>query len=126
MSIDTDEDLTADTATSLAEEAQPEERTLPGKRCRVVLADGTELFVRITNREYIGWDKTAPRKKWGSMGDVPFLAATFMAWLAAKREDLTVLSWEQWQTVVEECETLAEEPEDLARPTRRAAGPGSS
>lgn len=123
MTMTDEVDLTEER--DLTEEDQ-EEVKLAGRRCRVLLSDGTRLELRITNREYIGWDKTAPRKKWGAMADVPFLAATFMAWLAAKRQDETTLTWEQWQTQVVECENLAEEPEDLARPTQKAAQPEHS
>lgn len=124
MSIAEDRDLTA--PDNLLDMATEEEAGLPGRRCRVQLEGGDVFVVRITNREYIAWDKTAPRKKWGAMGEVPFLAATFMAWIAAKREGKTGLTWEQWQEAVVDCENLPEEPEDLARPTQRAPEPGTS
>jgi hypothetical protein len=120
----TDTDLTE--ADSLRELATADEVALPGKRCTVTFADRSTIEVRITNHCYIAWDKTAPRKKWGAMADVPFLAGTFMAWIAAKRAGLTELGWEAWQDAVEDITNLAEEPEDLARPTQRAAQPGTS
>lgn len=110
--------------TELAELADIEERTLPGHRSQVILADGTTFVVRITNREYLAWDKTAPRKKWGTAQAVPFLAATFMAWAAARREDLTSLNFDQFSDVCEEVSDLPEEPEDIARPTQK--GPGGA
>jgi hypothetical protein len=119
----TDDDLT-DTS-SLRELAtdEPDQVTLPGKRATVTMTDGRTFTVRITNHCFIAWDKTAPKKKWGAMADVPFLAGTFMAWIAAKREGLTDMSWEAWQDQVDDVENLAEEPEDLITPTRRAAPP---
>jgi hypothetical protein len=97
--------------------AEPEARTLPGHRMHVVMADGAEFDVRITNRDRVAWDKTAPRHKWGSASEVPFLASTFLAWSAAYREQLTDLKFEQFQ---EQCEDIADVTDtgDDVRPTR--------
>jgi hypothetical protein len=103
-----------------------EERALPGRRAIVHLADGTSFQVRITNREYVRWDQTAPRKKWGNAADVPFLASTFLAWAAARRDDLTELTFEQFQDTCEEVENLEEDDSDVARPTRTAPEAASS
>jgi hypothetical protein len=113
-------------ATSLrnvATEKDPKERKLPGRRARVTLAgpDGEPLEpfeVRVDNRDFLRWDKTAPRQKWGSGRDVPFLMATFLAWSAASRTEVTTLSWAQFEAAALEVEELAEEDSDLARPTR--------
>lgn len=115
---------TTEDDTALRELAELEERTLPGHRTKVTLADGTSYVVRITNREYLAWDKTAPRKKWGTAQDVPFLAATFMAWAAAKREGLTGSTFDAFSEECEEVEAIQVEDEDLARPTRK--GPGGA
>jgi hypothetical protein len=103
-------------------------RTLPGHRAQITMDDGQVYLVRITNREYVAWDKTAPRKKWGSAKEVPFLASTFMAWAAARREGVPpgLLSFEVFQERAEEVKDQEQEEEDIARPTQRAAGPGSS
>jgi len=96
---------------------EPEQRSLPGHRMHVSMADGSEFDVRITNRDRVAWDKTAPRHKWGSASEVPFLASTFLAWSAAYREQLTDLKFEQFQ---EQCDDLRDltAVEDDARPTR--------
>lgn len=95
----------------------PDERTLPGHRMRVSMSDGAEYTVRITNRDRVAWDKTAPRHKWGNASEVPFLASTFLAWSAAYREGLTDLKFEQFSDA---CDDLADvtETDDDARPTR--------
>lgn len=121
-----DLDPATDDPHGLADLAAADEVTLPGKRCTVNLIGGQQLEVRITNHCYLAWDKTAPRKKWGAMDAVPFLAGTFMAWIAAKREGKTSMGWEEWQEAVEDITTQSDEPEDLARPTRSAPGPGTS
>jgi len=99
-----------------------EERELPGQRTNVVMADGTTFVVRITNRDYLAWDRTAPRRKWGKAEDVPFLAATFMAWTAATREGLTSLPFDQagrpnWCDAVEDVERVKVDEDDITRPT---------
>lgn len=102
------------------------ERRLPGHRARVVLTDGTEMVVRITNREYVLWDKTAPKHKWGSAQEHPFLFATFLSFAAARRDDLTDLTFEKWEAVCEVNDDLPEEEEDRARPTKPGRRRGSS
>lgn len=112
------------------DEAQPEAdtRALPGHRVLIYLEGQEEPLgpVRITNRDRVAWDKTAPRKKWGAASEVPFLAATFCAWNAAKRQGLTELSLAAWEDAVEEVETVPEDESDTARPTRRGAVAASS
>src|SRR4051812_25041072 len=82
-----------------------EERALPGHRMRVSMNDGAEYTVRITNRDRVAWDKPAPRHKWGSASEVPFLASTFLAWSAAYREGFTDLKFEAF---VDACDDLAD------------------
>lgn len=104
-------------------------RTLPGHYSKVWLAGQAEpIEVRVTNRERVLWDKTAPKHKWGKAEDVPFIAATFCAWAAAKRDGLTDLTHEQWQEVCEDIEGVDEdqEEEDAVRPTQKAPLPASS
>jgi hypothetical protein len=97
---------------------EPEDgRVLPGHRMRVCMNNGDEYTVRITNRDRVAWDKTAPRHKWGNASEVPFLASTFLAWSAAYREGLTDLKFEAF---TDACDDLADvtETDDDARPTR--------
>jgi hypothetical protein len=67
--------MTSPTPLSSLPAPDEEDRTLPGHRMRVSMADGTTYTVRITNRDRVAWDKTAPRHKWGnaSGGAVPRL-----------------------------------------------------
>jgi hypothetical protein len=96
--------------------ATTKERKLPGRLCTVEL-DGLEPFeVRIDNRDYLRWDKTAPRRKWGSGRDVPFLMATFLAWSAATRAGLTTMPWETFEECAVAVDTIEEDAD--ARPTR--------
>lgn len=115
-----------ETTESLADLATTETVTLPGKRCTVTL-DGQQPFtVRITNRDYIAWDMTAPKRQWGKAADVPFLAGTFMAYTAAKREGKTTLKWEQWKDAVVELVNEAEDVDDVVRPTQPDRRPETS
>ncbi len=101
-----------------ATEKGPKERKLPGKRARVTLEGSEPYEVQIDNRDYLRWDKTAPRQKWGSGRDVPFLMATFLAWAASTRAGLTDLKWADFEAAALEVEELTEDESDLARPTR--------
>ena len=103
--------------TSLPQPDVEEERTLPGHRMRVAMNDGAEYVVRITNRDRVAWDKTAPRHKWGSATEVPFLASTFLAWSAAYREGLTDLKFEAFSDACDDLADITTE-DDTTRPTR--------
>jgi hypothetical protein len=102
-------------------------RVAYGDPIRAALADGTELIVHVTNPDRLRWDMEAPRRKWGKASDSPVLAQTFITWAAAKREQATDLSWEQWQT---DCLELEDAPagveQTVIHPTSPAAGPGLS
>lgn len=84
---------------SLRELATTEEASepgLPGALTTVVLEDGVTFQVTTTNRDYLRWDKTPPSRRGGVKGfqDAPFIFGTFLAWSAAVREGLTVLSFD--------------------------------
>lgn len=102
----------------LATEESEDDQVLKGQRIHVELEDGTEFTVRVTNRDYIRWDKTAPKRKWGNFRDVPFRFATFLAWSAANRDGLTPLTFEQFEEAALEVDRLEQTAEDAARPTQ--------
>lgn len=104
-------------------------KKLSGRFARIVLEgpDGADLEpfeVRIDNRDYLAWDKTAPVRKWVKKKDDPlpmFLMATFLAWNACRRKGLTQLTFDQFQAAAIDVEEFTpEDPEDdgAARPTR--------
>lgn len=108
-----------------ASETEEPAKKLPGKRARVVLAgpDGEPLEpveIRIDNRDYIRWDKTAARQGWVKKKDdaVPvYVMATFLSWSAMTRQGLTSLTWGQFEAACIEAEHVEEEA-DTAHPTR--------
>ena len=53
----------------------------------VILEDGRDFVVKTGNRDRIAWDRTAPRKGWKA-DTQPFYFANFLAWSAARREEL--------------------------------------
>ena len=67
-------------------DAEHSEHALPGMLTRVVLEGREPFTVRVTNRDYLAWDKTSQRQKpvWKA-DETPFLFATFLAWSAARR-----------------------------------------
>jgi hypothetical protein len=109
-----------------ADQLEDAEHALPGRRALVTLPGGEAFTVRVTNRELVLWDKTAPRHKWGAAQDVPFLARSFTAWAAATRDGLTAMRFEAWNDAPLMIEDLAEDGTDAARPTRKAPGAASS
>lgn len=101
-------------------------RKLSGRFARIVLEgpDGEDLEpfeVRIDNRDYLAWDRTAPVRKWVKKKDDPipmFLMATFLAWNAARRKQLTPLTFDQFQAAAIDVEEFTPEDDEDARPTR--------
>lgn len=107
----------------LASEDRPR---LPGRRMRVQHG-ADEFTVRILNKDRVAWDKTAPKKKWGAAQDVPFLASTFLAFCAMKREGLYTDSFDAFCDWAEDVEDITDEEDNLgADPTKKGPGPGSA
>jgi len=96
------------------------DRVSYGNPTRLTMADGSVLVVRVTNPDRLRWDLTAPRKGWGKATDVPMLAQTFIAWAAAKREEATDLSWEQFQDACLMIADADDEETTVIRPTTKA------
>jgi hypothetical protein len=103
-----------------------EARVAYGNPIRVILDDGTEFVVHVTNPDRLRWDMEAPRRKWGKATDSPILSQTFITWSAAKREAATDLTWDQFQTRCVVLEDAAEDEDIVIRPTTTAPGPGPS
>lgn len=55
-----------------------------GQLIRVTLNDGSSFDARVTNRDYLAWDMTGPKRGW-DMRKQLFLFQNFIAWSAAKR-----------------------------------------
>lgn len=111
---------------SLADLATTEVRRLPGHYATITMEDGTTLEVKITNREYIAWDKATARHKWGSVRDAPFLSASYMAWHAARRTGALSMSFDAFASACEDVESKdTTEDDDGAGPTPPGARPGS-
>ena len=73
-----------------------EEAGVPGQVLAVTFEEGSGLepfAVRTVNKDYLRWDKTPPARRGGvkNFQDAPFLFATFLAWSAARRLELTRL-----------------------------------
>lgn len=101
--------------------AEPLEDEVPERRqpghVATLYVEGEEPYeVRITNRERIAYEKTAARhKEWPTMETGRHFAMTFVCWAAAKRAGRTVLTFEQWQEVLEDWDTEGEAPADPTR-----------
>lgn len=101
-----------------AEEVPEDDQLVPGHRIRVVLEDGSSWTVCADNRDFLRWDKTAPRQKWDARAQ-PFLFQTFLAWAASRRAGLTSLDFGPFGDVcLEANDVKAEADDDTARPTR--------
>jgi hypothetical protein len=123
-------DQLEDDAAAPAQLEDLEPRALPGRRVQITLDDGTPAgvthVVRVTNRELVLWDRTAPKHKWGAAQDVPFLANTFTAWAAARRAGVIGqdVRFETFQELCLDVTDLPEDESDAARPTRKAPAAG--
>jgi hypothetical protein len=77
--------------------------------------------VKLQQRDYIAWDKTAARHKWGSAQDSPFIFQTFVAFAAAKRDGLlppAVTSFDAFCDAIADVSPAATDEDDVTRPTR--------
>lgn len=100
-------------------------------RVQVTMDDGRQWVVQVRNPDYLAWDRTAAKHRWGSMRDVPLTWLTFVAWAALRRVghingDMT---WEAFsETHAVEVKTVKAdgEPagdEDAVDPTPPGPGP---
>lgn len=102
------------------EDAAPVDRVkLPGHLVRIFLeVPGSEELavfeVRVDNRDYVRWDKTAPRRNWTGTSH-PFIFQSFVGWSAAERKGHTRLNFDQFLELAVEVQDLKDED---ARPTR--------
>lgn len=90
------------------------DRVLPGQLVDVHF-DTDSFRVRVTNRDRIAYEKTAPRHKWQPMGDAPNFAMTYMTWSAAKRDGQTELTFDQWQAELADYDIVRD---DVTFPTQ--------
>lgn len=116
----------ATTARELATESRSaEEVLLTGQRVRVVLLDGSDYTVKTIQADRVRYDLTAPKHKWPEGTTAPFLWFTFLAWAAARREQRTTLTFEQFHEQVVTTKALDSDPdEDDVTPTRPGQLPG--
>ena len=116
------EDEAIDELQAVAEETT---RALPGRRYVVTMEDGQTFTARTSNREFVAWDKTAPRHKWGAAQDVPFLALSFTVWAAARRAEQLdqAVNFDRFIATCEHIEPVKQDASDVARPTQLEAGP---
>lgn len=109
MNEDQDQTITADPIVTPPDLVPAAAVTLPGQEVLCRLEGGRELTVRVTNRERVRWDKTAPRHGWGKAEEVPHLAMTFVCWAAAKREDLFDGNFDQFADALEDYDVVKTE-----------------
>jgi hypothetical protein len=105
---------------ALATDVEPDGPVLAGHRIRVTLEDGRAFVVRVDNRDFVRWDKTANngRNKWGSAQDVPFRFQTFLAWSAALRAGEFDAGFPDFEDACVEARDVEDGGDDAARPTR--------
>lgn len=90
-------------------------RRQPGSLVEVWLEGADEPFqVRITNRDRIAFEKTAARhREWPTLADgARNFAMTFLTWSAAKRTELTALTFAQWEVALVDFDVIDEAPAD--------------
>lgn len=96
---------------------------LVNPRLRVVLDDGTDQEIQVTNPDLIRWDRTRAVKKWPSAQDAPIWWLTFIAWAALTRESTIAMKYEEFETRAVVVQNLQTRPEDVVDPTQLGPGP---
>lgn len=93
------------------------ERRQPGALIEVwVDGEPAPYPVRVTNRERLHFEKTrAKHREWPAPADGQSFAMTFVTWSAAKRAGKTDATFEQWQELLLDWETVEDTPADPTR-----------
>ena len=63
----------------------------------VELESGEKWTVQSKTVDYLLWETTAKKHKWGGIGDNPALWEAFIGWAASRRLGHYAGTWEQWQ-----------------------------
>jgi hypothetical protein len=87
----------------------------------VVMNDGTEYDTESKTSDYLLYENTARKHKWGGISDNPALWEAFIAWAALKRTGQIDLAWEKF---IEASDTVEGTSADVD-PTTVAVGDGS-
>lgn len=88
--------------------------------CHVEFTDGREIDIDTTTRDYVNYENTARKHKWGPMGDNPAIWEAFAAWSALKRTGQFDGTWEAFLDAAVNVEGT---PFDVD-PSRSAVGDG--
>lgn len=101
--------------------------SIKGQEATVTLLQGGQEVdhdIVIRNPDMVRFDTTRHTHKWPGMEEAPILWATFVAWAACRRLDLTTAKWEDFRDT--ECLNVhmarPEEGQDVD-PTRPGAAP---
>ena len=72
---------------------------LPTPTFDVILDDGTQHRIQVTNADFLRWDKTASKHGWPEATKAPFLWNTFVCWAALRRTGALddTFTWEQFE-----------------------------
>lgn len=114
------DDLDVDHSPVADPEPEPEApaRRQPGQlvECFVDGAEPYPFTVRILNRDRIAYEKAAARHtEWPAPDKGRSFVMAYLTWSAARREQLTALTFEAWQTALDDWDVVAETPADPTR-----------
>lgn len=89
-------------------------------------ADGEPIEIQTSNPDLIRWDETRAKHKWPKFDEAPFLWLTFIAWAAARRQNLigSDVTWEAWKTSTVEVSAVDTDDDETGSPTGPGHEPG--
>lgn len=117
-SIPTDDDTDSPESTPTPAEAPPRRQLGQEVEVHVDLGGAVDTFrVHITNPDRIAYEKVQNKRGWPKANDAQNIAMTFVCWSAAKRAQLTALTYEQWEQQLLDWDLVEDVPADPIRPT---------
>jgi hypothetical protein len=87
----------------------------------VVMSDNTEHRVQCCNADMLNWDRTRFARKWPPTEECSTLWVTFLAWSAMKRQGLTAVSFNEFETACLSVEPVQIGGKDMVDPTNAEA-----
>ena len=85
---------------------------------KIAMDNGDEFEVQTKTADYLLYEQTAKRHKWGGVSDNPALWEAFLAWASARRVGKFSGTWEAFQ---KEVDIVEASPEDVD-PTKEVVG----
>jgi hypothetical protein len=100
------------------------DKKLTAPRLQILMVDGTQYEVQVTNADLVAFDRERARHRdWPSVQDGPSFHQNFVGWRAATRTEVLSMTLTQFEKEVAFLKPMEDDEDDEVDPTPPAAAP---